>query len=207
MPAKVVNLDTNTDGVFMDKTKKGSWLQTITGKRVSVLAPQPEEIFIEDIIPSISKQCRFNGHCNVFYSVAQHCVLGAQFALHHWKSKDVAKEFLLHDATEAYMGDLIRPVKVMLPEFGVVEAGFWKAISSKFGLPFEHTEKCQLLDNIMVTWEKRDLLPQSEVWPNLPDITEYNLSVIDGWSWEDSMYNYELMYGRLFSAENSFTRY
>lgn len=196
--AEVVNLDTNTDGVFLTKDKKGAWLQTFTGRRVSVLSPQPEEIFIEDIMPSISKQCRFNGHCNVFYSVAQHCVLGAQFAMYHWKSKEVAKEFLLHDATEAYMGDLIRPVKVMLPEFGVVEAGFWKAISTRFGLPLEHTSKCQLLDNIMVTWEKRDLLPNSEEWPRLPDITEYNLMPIESWTWQEAEAEYENMYRKLF---------
>ena len=195
--AAVVNLDTNTDGVFMDKKKKNSWLQTATGRRVSVLDPQPEEIFIEDIYPAISKQCRFNGHCDIFYSVAQHCVLGSELA-EEWYSKDIAKEFLLHDATEAYMGDLIRPVKVMIPEFGTVEARFWRAISNKFNLSYEHTKECQYLDNVMVTWEKRDMLPNSETWPNLPDITPMKLPKIQSWSWQNAEWEWKERYKKLF---------
>lgn len=201
-PAKVRDVvEDNTDGVFLSPDKRSSWLQTISGRRVSVLDPQPEEIFLEDIIPTIAKQCRFNGHCSEFYSVAQHCVLGAQFALFHWDNEEIAREFLLHDATEAYMGDLIRPVKVMLPEFSKIEGGFWKAISAKFKIPEEHTEKCKLLDNIMVTWEKRDLLPNSEEWPNLPDISKYNLLKIESWSWQDAIINYEHMYNQLFEKD------
>lgn len=195
--AQVINLDTNTDGVFLSKDKKSSWLQTASGGRVSVLDPLEREINLPDIASSISKQCRFNGHCNDFYSVAQHCVLGAKFALKHF-DETIAREFLLHDATEAYMGDLIRPVKVMIPQFADIEKGFWRAISSRFDVPYEHTSETQLLDNIMVTWEKRDLLPNSEAWPRLPDITIYNLPTIKGWGWRKSEREYLKLYERLF---------
>jgi hypothetical protein len=201
MTAQIVNLDTNTAGVFLAKKGKSSWLQTCSGGRVSVLEPQESEIKLSDIATSISKQCRFNGHCNDFYSVAQHCVLGAKFALKHF-DRDTAREFLLHDATEAYVGDLIRPVKIMIPEFGIVESGFWGAISRRFSVPYEHTDSCQLIDNIMVTWEKRDLLPNSEEWPRLPEISGYNLPTIRCWGWRKSEREYLRMYESLFNGTN-----
>lgn len=197
--SKVVNLDTNTDGVFM--TKNRTWLQTFTGKRVCVEDPQPDEIYFEDIASALPKLCRFNGHCKQFYSVAQHCVLGAEFA-QEWFNDDVAREFLLHDATEVYVGDTIRPVKRVLnkrfPGYEDVEKGFWRAISLQFRVPLEHSEACQFIDNVMVTWEKRDLLPHSEQWPNLPDISKFNLPTITGWSWEAAEYEYRNAYNKLF---------
>lgn len=164
----------NDEGVFVSRDKKDAWLQTYTGKRVSVMNPQPNEINIEDISVALSKQCRFNGHCSKFYTVAEHSVRGAWLA-EDWYGKDVAREFLLHDATEAYMGDMIRPVKRMMPQFEEMEQVFWKAISTKFNLPYVHSKEVHYLDNVMVSWEKRDLLPNAEEWPNLPDISGLGL--------------------------------
>jgi len=189
--------DINDEGVLIDKGGKDCWLQTFSGRRVSVMNPRPEQISLGDIANSISKQCRFNGHCDDFYSVAQHCVLGANFALKHF-TPQVAKEFLLHDATEAFVGDLIRPVKRMIPQFSEVEAGFWKAISAKFGLPEVHSAEVHDLDNIMVTWEKRDLLPNSEDWPNLPDITVYDLPVMKPVDWRVAREQYLTLHNQLF---------
>lgn len=166
--------DINTQGVFISEDKKDSWLQTYSGARVSVMNPQPEQMLIEDIATALSKQCRFNGHCKEFYSVAEHSIRGAYLALGLY-GVDVAKEFLLHDATEAYMGDMIRPVKLMIPQFSEMESNFWRAISTRYNLPFIHSEEVHYLDNVMVTWEKRDLLPYAEDWPNLPDIAPMKL--------------------------------
>lgn len=164
----------NEEGVFMSPDKKDAWLQTFYGGRVSVMNPQPDQIDILDIVVALTKQCRFNGHCSEFYSVAEHCVRGSLLAEKLY-GKEIAREFLLHDATEAYMGDMIRPVKRMIPQFKEMEQVFWKAISSKFNLPYIHSKEVHYIDNVMVTWEKRDLLPHAEVWPNLPDITQLYL--------------------------------
>lgn len=170
--------NSNDEGVFISSNGKDAWLQTYTGGRVSVMNPQPDQINIYDIGVALSKQCRFNGHCSKFYSVAEHCVRGSWLA-EDWYGKEVAKEFFLHDATEAYMGDMIRPVKRMIPQFEQMEQVFWKAISSKFGVPYIHSEEVHYLDNVMVTWEKRDLLPHAEEWPNLPDISNLGLARLD----------------------------
>jgi uncharacterized protein len=184
-------------GVFLSEDKKSSWLQTYSGQRVSVAEPSPDNISIQDIATAISKQCRFNGHCSEFYSVAEHCVRGSKLAEKHF-GKKVAKEFLMHDATEAYLGDLIKPVKVTMPFFQQVEEVFWKAIAKKFGLLVEQSEECHYLDKIMVTWEKRDLLPFSEHWPRLPDIEVFNLERLNPWNWRKAETRYLQRFTELF---------
>lgn len=191
-------LELNSTGVFLSKDKKSSWLQTGSGGRVSVDNPLPEEINIEDISKALSKLCRYNGHCEDFYSVAQHCVLGAKFALENF-GKEAAKEFLLHDATEAFVGDMIRPVKALNPWFQDTEDLFWKAIAVKFGLPLQHSQSCHYIDNVMLVWEKRDLLPKSEEWPNLPNIEGFNLPVMKCWTWNRSEKEFNKLYEKLFA--------
>lgn len=85
---------------------RGSWMQTYTGRRLFPMDPSPADVDIIDIAHALSMQCRYNGHVRRFMSVAEHCVLisenvPAQDAL--WG--------LLHDATEAYVGDMIRPLR------------------------------------------------------------------------------------------------
>ena len=84
----------------------GDWIQTMSGVIFYPLDPRPEEIRIEDIAHALSHQCRFAGHCREFYSVAEHSVR---------VSRELPQEFmlwgLLHDASEAYLVDLPRPIK------------------------------------------------------------------------------------------------
>lgn len=187
----------NDNGVFISKDRKDASLQTYSGGRVSVMNPQPEEINIQDVAIALAKQCRFNGHCSEFYSVAEHCVRGAKLAL-EWYGLGVAKEFLLHDATEAYMGDMIRPVKRMIPQFEEMEQVFWKAISTKYKVPYIHSAEVHYLDNVMVTWEKRDLLPNAEEWPNLPDISKLDLPRLLPYDWKTAQRRYEDLFNELF---------
>lgn len=190
----------NSEGVFLDKSG-GASLQTYSGRRVSVMDPQMDSIWIGDIGFSLAKQCRFNGHCQRFYSVAEHCVRGSELAEQLY-GLEIAREFLMHDATEAYLGDLIRPVKRMIPQFEDIEQGFWWVISKKFDLPYVHTKEVHYLDNVMVAWEKRDLLPFSEEWPNLPNISPLKLPVIKSWSWEDAWDRFNARFYELFPEES-----
>ena len=186
----------NSEGVFLDKNG-GASLQTFSGRRVSVLSPEAKDLYIGDIAYSLAKQCRFNGHCSEFYSVAEHCVRGSELAEEMY-GKEIAREFLLHDATEAYLGDLIRPVKKMIPQFEEIEQVFWMVLSAKFNVPYIHSKEVHYLDNVMVCWEKRDLLPNSEVWPNLPDITELRLPMLIAWDWEMAWHMFNNRFLELF---------
>src|ERR1700757_1336901 len=83
-----------------------AWIQTFSGKRFSLLEPQPDQICIEDIAHALSLQARFTGHVKYHYSVAQHCWYASQIV-----APEFALEALMHDASEAYIGDMSRPMK------------------------------------------------------------------------------------------------
>lgn len=87
------------------------WIQTFSGHRVWPFIPSHvENVFaLEDIAHSLSMQCRFTGHVSRFYSVAEHCVIGSRLL-----PDRLAMPFLWHDAEEAYVGDITRPLKMQL---------------------------------------------------------------------------------------------
>lgn len=108
---------------------------TITGRRVHVMSPRPEDINLEDISHGLARACRFGGHVPLHLSVAQHSVL-----VSHVLDCDLGKDHtlqmigLLHDATEAYIGDMIQALKRNLPEYKAVERQWALAIGQAVGL-------------------------------------------------------------------------
>ena len=101
-----------------------------SGEPFSFTNPQPEDIHVEDIAYALSNLCRFGGHSAAFYSVAEHSIHCSMLV-----KKRYAMQALLHDATEAYVGDVVAPLKSLLPEYKQIEKRVWAAISEKFGLP------------------------------------------------------------------------
>lgn len=93
----------------IDATGKDGTFNTFSGRSVSLYDPTPEMICIEDIAHALSHVCRFGGHTREFYSVAQHSCLVSYLAPAEWRLAA-----LMHDATEAYLGDVIRPLKNIL---------------------------------------------------------------------------------------------
>jgi hypothetical protein len=112
---------------------RGDWMQTFTGKRFYPLDPRPEDIDPIDVAHALSLLCRYNGHVDRFYSVAEHCVLMSQAV-----PEQDALEALLHDASEAYVGDMVRPLKHTpeLTPYRVAEDQVEYAVWERFGLPF-----------------------------------------------------------------------
>lgn len=136
-----------------EPARKGDWLRTITGKQFYPCDPRPEEVCIEDIAHGLSMICRFNGHLPVFYSVAQHSL-----ACSHIVPPENALWALLHDASEAYIGDLIRPMKrvpVLGTEYKKIEAQIMVVICTRFGLSMPMPEKVVWADNVLLATEKR----------------------------------------------------
>lgn len=96
-----------------------AWMGTYTGGKFWPLAPRPQDVNIEDIAHALSMICRYGGHCVRFYSVAEHSVLVSEAVERlareaHYSERDVAHTALcalIHDAPEAYLGDMIRPLK------------------------------------------------------------------------------------------------
>jgi hypothetical protein len=163
----------------MNKTLRGGtdWIQTFTGRQFWPLDPRPEEIDIRDIAHALSLTCRYAGHCKRFYSVAQHCVLMAC-----WAPINFAREVLLHDAAEAYMDDVARPVKKSIPQLKEIEIRLEKCIAEAFGLQFPWPAIVSELDLRALATEQRDLMASPPIpWKRTAGIEPFP-SVIDPWS-------------------------
>ena len=94
-----------------------SYITTVTGKHFYPLNPNPQDIDIDDIAHALSLICRANGHFKHFYSVAQHSIACAEEAIERGYSPEVILGCLLHDASEAYLCDVTRPVKKHIPQY------------------------------------------------------------------------------------------
>jgi hypothetical protein len=110
-------------------TKKDAWIETYTGRRFNVFEPDIRNINIMDIAHSLSMCTRFNGHLNQYYSVAEHSIYVSELV-----PKEFALAGLLHDASEAYLSDVPRPIKAMIPEIKLIENNVITLIFKKYGV-------------------------------------------------------------------------
>lgn len=125
--------------------RKGDWIQTFTGGQFWALDPREEEINLIDIAAALSKLCRYGGHCKRFYSVAEHCVLMARMV-----RPDLRREALLHDASEAYLVDIPRPIKGSLGNYVEIEHGLMTVIARKYGFSWPVHAEVKAADNAML---------------------------------------------------------
>lgn len=125
---------------------------TISGVRFRVFDPRVEDVNIEDIAHSLAKQCRWGGHVKRFYSVAQHSV-----HVSHVCTPAHALWGLLHDATEAYLVDLPRPIKRVLVDYQRAEAVLARVIAQRFNLFWPMPDDVDLADAVLLETERRDL--------------------------------------------------
>lgn len=135
--------------------KEAAWIQTYSGRRFNPTKPNPEAIVIQDIAHALSMQCRFSGHCQQFYSVAQHSVL-----VSHICDFEDARWGLLHDASEAYLVDVPRPLKRSgkFDAYLEFEDRMQKAVCKRFGLSEKEPPSVKRADTILLATEARDLM-------------------------------------------------
>jgi hypothetical protein len=131
----------------------GDWMQTHGGRQFWPLDPRPDEISIQDIASALSNLCRYGGHCLRFYSVAEHCVHVANAA-----PKGFQLTALLHDASEAYLQDVIRPIKSHLTNYFQIEAALESAISSRFGTVHPMPAEVKRIDNAILADERDQIM-------------------------------------------------
>jgi hypothetical protein len=130
-------------------------ITTFSGIRFWPLLPNPADIRIEDIAHALSNQCRFGGHAREFYSIAEHSVRVSQLC----RPED-ALWGLLHDASEAYLSDVLAPMKE-LPQFDAyraAERSLQGTIATRFGLSTEQPRSVTEADRAILEIEIRDLL-------------------------------------------------
>ena len=158
--------------------RRGDWIQTFTGRKFWPLDPRPEDIDVRDIAHALAHLCRFTGHSKTFYSVAQHCVIASEIV-----SPEAALPALLHDAAEAYMGDIARPWKRLLHCYAegdaciepikLAEHRLLDIIVAALGCPsrlFPIWEEVEKADTILLVTEARDLMaPLAPGWHHTPE--------------------------------------
>lgn len=137
-------------------------ITTHSGQQVDIESPQPDTIRIEDIAHALSFLCRGSGQANFFFSVARHCVYCAREAQARGFSREVVLACLLHDASEAYMTDVPKPIKDnLIPQYRQYEDALLDRIYKKFiGRPLTANELAQvsLIDRVFLQYDLKHLL-------------------------------------------------
>ena len=151
------------------------YVSTFLGNRFFLTSPHIDDVAIEDIAHGLAYQCRFNGQTSAFYSVAQHSLMVMSLV-----PEPLHFHALLHDAAEAYLGDMVKPLKQLFPEFSVIESRVMDIIGQRFAIDLSRLDPAiKRADMVALATEKRDLMPYStEAWSYLegidalPDIIE-----------------------------------
>jgi uncharacterized protein len=159
-----------------NETRKGDWMEVYSGIKFFPLDPRPEEISLVDIAHHLSRINRYNGACQIeHYSVAEHSVLMAHALYREGVPPEVAYQALFHDAAEAYIGDMVRPLKRQ-PEmvgFCAAEILIWRAIvdsnpvlaSFKEAVGYELDRRVKEADNrILVDERAQCMAPSTNTW-------------------------------------------
>jgi 5'-deoxynucleotidase YfbR-like HD superfamily hydrolase len=123
-------------------------IRTISGKYIDLKDPQPEDIEITDIAHGLCRQHRWGGHTLYPLSVAEHSIQASKQARPPHKLAA-----LLHDASEAYMGDLPGPIKALLPEYQAMEDRLQAAIAKKYGVAWPWHDEVKRVDKQLLEWE------------------------------------------------------
>ena len=147
------------------------WIQTFSGKKFPLETPDIAQIDIQDIAHALSMLCRFNGHCTQFYSVAEHSV-----HVSYEIAPDLALVGLLHDAAEAYLGDVPSPLKKKLSQFSKFEWKMELVIGEKFGIDanlFKSRELKQADIQLLIDEKAVLMVGEPTPWPpNAPTIKD-----------------------------------
>ncbi len=149
-------------------------MTTFNGRRFNIMEPIIDDIDLGDIIQSLSNQCRFAGHCDRFYSVAQHSVNVAHL---------VADEFkpwaLFHDAAEAYISDIPRPVRNAIPTLDGIESRILFVIAGRYSLSWPIPKAVLIADDLMLAIEINEITNDQEQ-QKVPDL-EGKMIELESW--------------------------
>ena len=170
------------------------WIETYTGRKFFPLNPRARDLCIEDIAHALAMTCRYNGHCSEFYSVAQHSCIVSDLCEERWKMAG-----LMHDAAEAYLGDVVSPVK----PFCWFEGGGRFALHEDILLCAIHDsgvadmmkylqqpEPVKKVDRAVLMYEHYYLMPNVQTWDRKPTkLSERlieTLPPLKCWTWKKS---------------------
>ena len=167
---------------------EGCTILVASGRYVNPMALRPDDVRIEDIAHALGNQCRYSGHTREFYSVDEHSVRLAGILEEAGESWWVVLCGLLHDAAEAYLVDLPRPLKrdsALGEAYIAAEERCLRAVMSHFGLSPTEPPCVRAADLTMLATERRDLMPGDDVWAVIADVAPLE-ETIEPWEPRDA---------------------
>jgi uncharacterized protein len=150
----------------------GPYLQTVSGRWVNPFDPDPEQVDAGDIARALANLCRFGGHSRHFYSVAQHSVIVSRLVEERGGDAGDAFAALMHDATEAYLGDMPHPLKHRSPlgaAYKAAEDNLESAIRDRFAIKPDVPE-IKRVDRALLAAERRVFSAETWQWPELEGV-------------------------------------
>lgn len=151
-----------------DAVEQG-WFETFTGRKFYFNIGAQHNVYLPDIAHALAFTCRYNGHVRKHYSVAEHTALLAHYVFFNssdrWPDRRErarnALTMLHHDDAEAYIGDMVRPLKQLFPKFREVEASIDRQIATEFGVEYPHPAWVKELDTRILQDERAQCLSAS----------------------------------------------
>jgi len=176
----------------------GPYLQTVSGRFVNPFDPDPEQIDIADITRALANTCRFGGHCRSFYSVAQHSVIVSELVEQRGGDPEDVFAALMHDAAEAYLGDMPHPVKhrsELGKAFKAAETHLEEAIRKRFNIKPDVPE-IKRADRALLATERRAFSTEDWHWPELEGVEALDLQ-LTAWSPDEAAAKFKARYEQL----------
>ena len=143
----------------MENVIRGPSILTADGEYFDYENPDPRHFTLNAIAQGLAYTCRFAGQCKRYYSVAEHSVHVSRLV-----SQEHARHALLHDAAEAFMGDIPKPLKNLLPDYQELEHKIEKALFTHYGLPEDIPDEVKEADLIMLEVERKALFDRQDEW-------------------------------------------
>lgn len=137
----------------------GPTILTRSGNYFSFLEPSLSDFTLDDIAHGLSQICRFGGQCVRFYSVAEHSIYVASLV-----PDELKWAALMHDAAEAFVGDVPKPLKELLPAYKDIERQVEQAIARRFDLPLPMDPRIKTADIVMLRTEQLQLMNNNDDW-------------------------------------------
>lgn len=156
----------------------GSTIRLRSGKYFDLLNPRAEDFTIADIAGALSKICRFGGQIERFYSVAEHSFLCAAEVESRQYPRPACVHALLHDAAEAFVGDVVKPLKLLLPAYDEIESRILSVIFAKYDVIGKYALVVKEIDEAMLIAERRVLFSSDDcVWAGENEVRTINPNI------------------------------
>lgn len=183
-------------------TARGHWMQVREGRVFYPLDPRVEEVFLEDIAYSLARKVRFGGLADEQIPVAQHLCQCQYMANEDGLGTREQYAILMHDCPEYITGDMVRPLKVDMPEFKKAEARIAVVVNKALDVPRVEHGLIKYYDNLAWAWEKRDCYKSALEWPNTPELPGYCYTM-KPWSVDNAYTTFKMQAVSLRAASNA----